>query len=655
MPRMPHEVALEKRQEDNSFFFCIASMRPADAARTAQSYAENFFKHGHARTVPTVIFLDNKPEQMNEAEKAKYDTELEEMYKILKTCRNDVYVVMPEDKQAFTKFLKGAMYKERPDYAGAIDDGLLETMLGGSCGANKNTMLLYTVGNRIVNVDDDMRHYELSQKLDFGHYIQESPDNGFVRGHETSVTGEPVYDILKDFEPYRYQELAEWEEYLSNVFREQLFVNTYDVLGAYFSAMQPYDKLRALPVYQCITYNDSEPYTNTTDSSASFSSYRHLYSLLDRSKYSSLFPSRETERMPKSHGMGIFDGLKPYPVRLEGRYRIDKLPKYQVKRVRFVQGFKTGLPDYDAEDFRRYATHYPSLTNPDAMHCAFAASMHGRSYTPLLATEGYSIDGGILGIDNTGEGVGPFIRGLRIDDFAMRLESLKKDCLTAYLPFGQTHLRSPERSNIGNAVCSEEIGTLLKIKLLNGRREDDSGFDVDTTVNDETIFAMLNNARDKVTEIEERIEEVRHNGGAEEQIAMFERMKGELLREYRQFDPEEFGKYVHQSIEQEANLYLSLYELWPEMREIVKSHRLDLPITNGKTGEKTTVKAVRDKHNQRSHDFSMTYYDLGFANYDDDTVRVHMDLSATQDLNHIRFGRRGEIVALHTEQRHVNH
>ncbi|HEU5048510.1 MAG TPA: hypothetical protein VFT64_11785 [Rickettsiales bacterium] len=623
-------------------------MRPADAARTAQSYAENFARHGHEKAVPTLIFLDNKPEHMDAAAKAKYEAELEEMRVALQACKNDVYVVMPEDKQRFIQSMKEKLLAARPDCAGKIEEGLLENMLGGSCGGNKNAMLLYTTGSRMVNVDDDMRHYELAGRFNINDY--RGPKNELFHGREQSINGEPVYQTLKEFEPYRHQEFETWKKSIADILRKPIFVNTYDVLGAYFSVMQPVKKLPPLPTYKFVNCTDSEPYTNTTDS-APFHNFTHLYPWLDKTKYSES-TSPDSQTLVKDYSeTDIFDGLKPYTITMEGRKDISEreaggqlLP--DARRVRFVQGFKTGLPDYDAADFLRYATHYPELENPDAMHCAFVASTNDRSGTPMLASEGYSIDGGILGIDNRDTGVGPFIRGLRVDDFAMRLESLKPDCLTAYIPFGQTHLRSPERSNIGKAVCDEDIGTLLKIKLLNARGQH---ADIDTSVSDEIIAAMLENARDWAAEIAHEIEAAR-DGGTAARIAMLETMQQELSHAYKGFDPKAFGEYVRQSIQQEADMYLSLSELWPDMREIIKSHPQELPLTNGKTGEKTNLDTIRRQHG-RDHNFSMTYHRAPLANFDDDTIRLHLDVSATRDLSFIKSHSVGQAVTLQTQGR----
>lgn len=120
----------------------IPTYRPSKVVETVRAYDNHFHKFGH--TVPIVVFDDSPGDQAAR--------NLEER---LGLVHNPVYVVGETEKCRLLSQLTGKVVRS------ARDRAVVERMLAPSFGGNRNHILLYSLGERFIAVDDDIRPYGL--------------------------------------------------------------------------------------------------------------------------------------------------------------------------------------------------------------------------------------------------------------------------------------------------------------------------------------------------------------------------------------------------------------------------------------------------------------------------------------------------------------
>jgi hypothetical protein len=159
--------------------FVIPTFRLRDVGETIEQYDEHFWRNGHS--VPMIVFDDSSP--VNQ----------EKYYPLLEKTRthNDLYYVGPKEKEQFLAHLNARLRDKRLE-------SLVKNLFRPSYGGNRNFTLMYTLGNRMVSADDDMRPFTLME-----HSPESLDSDEICRGRLHRVGqngyGRKSFDILTSF------------------------------------------------------------------------------------------------------------------------------------------------------------------------------------------------------------------------------------------------------------------------------------------------------------------------------------------------------------------------------------------------------------------------------------------------------------------------
>jgi len=165
--------------QDKELSFVIPTYRLREVGSTLAEYDEHFWRNGHA--VRLIVFDDSSP-----VNQQKYYSLLEQ------TCTHQpVYYVGPREKEQFLSYLNSRLRDRRLET-------LVRNLFRPSYGGNRNFTLMYTLGERMISSDDDMRPYTLVE------YSPESLDADEVsrgRLHRTGQNGytQKSFDIVAAF------------------------------------------------------------------------------------------------------------------------------------------------------------------------------------------------------------------------------------------------------------------------------------------------------------------------------------------------------------------------------------------------------------------------------------------------------------------------
>ncbi|MCC7570233.1 hypothetical protein KO465_02715 [Candidatus Micrarchaeota archaeon] len=141
--------------------FTIPTYRPREVQNCVTAYARNFERFGH--NTPIIVFDDSSLE--------KSSITLQNLKRVKdENPFADIWYVGPEEKNTF---LKG-LHKENPD-------PLIPNMMKPSYGGNRNWILLATLGNHFISVDDDIFPYGI-----FGEGAEKNP-NSVLEGHYSAT------------------------------------------------------------------------------------------------------------------------------------------------------------------------------------------------------------------------------------------------------------------------------------------------------------------------------------------------------------------------------------------------------------------------------------------------------------------------------------
>jgi hypothetical protein len=169
--------------------FAIPTYRLRDVAETVEEYDHNFSANGHA--IKIVVFDDSSLPNHE-----KYYSKLEKTKTV-----NELYYVGPEEKEQFLKFLNRKLRDKKLE-------SLIRTIFRPSYGGNRNFSLIYTLGNFLVSVDDDMRPYALvesspeslsPEEVSRGR-LKKAGENGFIN---------KSFDILTSFKDVLGKKVSE--------------------------------------------------------------------------------------------------------------------------------------------------------------------------------------------------------------------------------------------------------------------------------------------------------------------------------------------------------------------------------------------------------------------------------------------------------------
>ena len=159
--------------------FVIPTFRLRDVGETVEQYDEHFWRNGHS--VPMIVFDDSSP-----VNQEKYYPLLEQT-----KTHNDLYYVGPKEKDQFVAHINARLRDKRLA-------GLVKNLFRPSYGGNRNFTLMYTLGNRMVSADDDMRPYTLME-----HSPESLDSDEICRGrlHRAGQNGysRKSFDILTSF------------------------------------------------------------------------------------------------------------------------------------------------------------------------------------------------------------------------------------------------------------------------------------------------------------------------------------------------------------------------------------------------------------------------------------------------------------------------
>jgi hypothetical protein len=180
---------------ETDIVFVIPTHRLRDVRATVEEYDDHFWRNGHA--VRMMVFDDSTPSTQ------------EKYYPLLENTRthNELYYVGPREKEQFLAYLNTRLRDRRLE-------GLVRNLFRPSYGGNRNFTLMYTLGNRVISADDDMRPYALMENsvetLDDDEVCRgkllRRGENGYVPKSFDIVTafvdvlGKPVADVPRNYE-----------------------------------------------------------------------------------------------------------------------------------------------------------------------------------------------------------------------------------------------------------------------------------------------------------------------------------------------------------------------------------------------------------------------------------------------------------------------
>ncbi|HEU5047708.1 MAG TPA: hypothetical protein VFT64_07685 [Rickettsiales bacterium] len=472
-------------------------------------------------------------------------------------------------------------------------------MLEGSAGGNKNYTLLYTLGGRIMQMDDDIRPYEIA--------AANTRDTSYREDTCTWETteiqcqeGSDVYESLKDFDPMqsRQRMIRHLGKDILQIKPEQypfpqerrLSYSTYDTAGAFFSALgmplNELEKQSSQPRYgSAICLDQGDVFTTndvdwrTNNGTGSITSFLPFVSLLFGERYS-IDKHSEQE-------IDLFSTNKTAELKSQ-RINVPAPEPSRNPVIRFVNSALTGSFDDDA------TAHYGDATAPQNI-----TIMNKHSQHPAVAQRCLSILSGVLGIDNRGRGIGPNVKNLRIDDWGYRYESLRPDTMTMQLPCGLTHIRSPERNSLLRDTYNEMLGAIVKVLLLDGR--DDQGHF--SNLSKRYTPEMANQLLMVVAAYHKHFSPHSDIQKDEAFVTLFK--NGKL---------KEFYKSTAAEINYEIELFRVMTDVWPNLQRAVKQNRDRMPLHNLKTGEQVTMAEISSPEYRQERDYS-TEFSFSYPNH----------------------------------------
>lgn len=160
--------------------FVIPTYRLKEVAETVRLYDEHFFHNGHV--VDLYVFDDSTP-----ATAEKY-------YALLEATPtfNALHYVGPREKEAFAAHLNGRLRDRKLE-------PLVRNLFRPSYGGNRNVALMYTLGQRFVSADDDMRPWTLVEDSPESLSPHEVARGKLLRAGHPGVT-QKSFDILAAFQ-----------------------------------------------------------------------------------------------------------------------------------------------------------------------------------------------------------------------------------------------------------------------------------------------------------------------------------------------------------------------------------------------------------------------------------------------------------------------
>lgn len=179
---------MESRHHMKELLFTIPTYRYQDAHHCVQAYAENFRMFGH-HDVPVVVFDDSPL--------GKHEQLVESLQQLKREFpKLDLRYVGPEEKGRYLAHLEDE-----------LGDPRMRTMLRPSYGGNRNWILLGTLGEHFISVDDDMRPYGLIARPRKSKNALEGTFTGAIKGTDKvdfdiidaygSMLGKPVRDLVQ--------------------------------------------------------------------------------------------------------------------------------------------------------------------------------------------------------------------------------------------------------------------------------------------------------------------------------------------------------------------------------------------------------------------------------------------------------------------------
>ncbi len=118
----------------------IPTYRPEDIARTVRSYSSNFHRYGH--DVPIIVFDDS--------DNSGSEVAVRNLNDAASQFRNgqELFYVGPREKRQYLEMLVNKL--------GEGNRRVVEQIFRPSYGGNRNFILVYTLGEKFVSVDDDL-------------------------------------------------------------------------------------------------------------------------------------------------------------------------------------------------------------------------------------------------------------------------------------------------------------------------------------------------------------------------------------------------------------------------------------------------------------------------------------------------------------------
>lgn len=585
-------IRAERKNSDAlGYFLCIPTMRLRDAAETVRQFDANFTHYGHK--IPIIIFSDADPDSRNskgELRFPNYDDDFAFLQEAAKQCTNDVYIVTREDKEQFKAMLRreaGDFVESRfHDAEGAIlgAGDAFDLMLEGGAGGNKNYTLLYTHGSYVMQMDDDIRPYEISTQNSNTEYLTSGKETWSLamRDHPKEIS---TYETLKDFSP-----LDDANRIAANGSRKILVMDsdknplskdvqycTFDTASAFFSVLglsarelnNQFSKQGRSTLLKGDIFTMSDVDWRTNNTIGTLQSFFSFLPLLFKSK----FPLTQNA----VRDFYLFPGSKRGELQnLEEKNVLPAKDRNPV--VRFVNSGLTGTFDDDPTSF--VGNEFPQVG---------VLKAHGLQ--PAVANACLSIFSGVLGIDNR-EGVGPNVKNYRIDDWGYRYQSLASDTLTMQLPFALTHIRSPQRASGMRNYYDEMIGGVIKVLLLEGRADDGTYANLSEQYTPEMAHQLLINSvaygRMALT------------AQSSDSYSVFQ-------NELRKGDLKAFYTGTAAEIHSEIELFRLMNDVWPKLYEVVKRHRHELPLHDLKTGEKTCMADITEKEFRKEKGYTDSF------------------------------------------------
>lgn len=282
--------------------------------------------------------------------------------------------------------------------------------------------------------------------------------------------------------------------------------------------------------------------------------------------------------------------------------------------INYVSTHVTGVPDYDGLDFLQEVINNPHIENEHETHNVFVL----RKLKPAVAVyrRDLMINGNSVIVDNR-KGTDPMLKNFRIDDFGWRLSSGEDGTVAARIPYTQTHLRSHNRGALAHVCFDEEVGTLIKVMLLNYY----SFHNIDQPLTPESMIIpddiaekMTDNGRKYWKQLDEAAQQ---QGISPKRRDLLKRLARDLKESYCDFDKDRLHDKVSILVKDEMELYQRSRDIWGKLQQAFVRHRNKIMVTNLKSDkdlntEEAAVSIGSIKRNRQytSEFFSEVNYDV---------------------------------------------